>query len=196
MTTPDDPMREADIPLAAELALGVLDGEHRADAIRRVLAEPAFAREVEAWRAHFAMLFAEWPEAQTGPELEARVLAALNGDATGSSVTTMRRTTTVRRNPWAWASGAATLVAASLVLALALRPERIVPVRTAPVAEPAPLVAVIAPTGGNPGVRGGLRSATGGGPAGGHYPRARGSQRGTVGDRQGQHAARARRVRR
>ena len=32
---------------AAELALGLLDGEERAAALRRVLAEPAFAAEVE-----------------------------------------------------------------------------------------------------------------------------------------------------
>ena len=37
-------MREADVA-AAELALGVLDGEERAAALRRVLAEPDFARE-------------------------------------------------------------------------------------------------------------------------------------------------------
>ena len=36
---------------AAELALGVLEGEERATALRRVLSEPAFAAEVERWRA-------------------------------------------------------------------------------------------------------------------------------------------------
>lgn len=43
---------------AAELALGLLEGDDRAAALRRQLADPAFAREVEQWRAHFATLFA------------------------------------------------------------------------------------------------------------------------------------------
>ena len=43
---------------AAELALGLLEGDDLAAALRRQLAEPAFAREVEQWRDHFATLFA------------------------------------------------------------------------------------------------------------------------------------------
>ena len=43
---------------AAELALGLLEGDERAAALRRQLAEPAFAREVERWREHFGTLFA------------------------------------------------------------------------------------------------------------------------------------------
>ena len=42
---------------AAELALGLLDGDERAAALRRVLADPAFAREVEDWRNRMAGLF-------------------------------------------------------------------------------------------------------------------------------------------
>ena len=51
-----DPIRpgpaEPDVA-AAELALGLLDGEERAAALRRMLAEPGFAREVERWRDAF-----------------------------------------------------------------------------------------------------------------------------------------------
>ncbi|MEO6248554.1 MAG: anti-sigma factor [Sphingomicrobium sp.] len=43
---------------AAELALGLLEGDDRAAALRRQLADPGFAREVERWRDHFATLFA------------------------------------------------------------------------------------------------------------------------------------------
>ena len=50
---------------AAELALGVLDGEEKAAAMRRVLAEPEFAREVERWRTHFAEMFAEVDAVET-----------------------------------------------------------------------------------------------------------------------------------
>lgn len=41
---------------AAELALGLLTGEDRAAALRRTVAEPAFADAVEAWRLRMAPL--------------------------------------------------------------------------------------------------------------------------------------------
>ena len=143
MTTPD-PLIPETIPLAAELALGVLDGDERAAALRRVLDEPAFAREVETWRLHLAMLFAEWPEAAVDRAVEDRVIAALTGAGVSAQPTVVALPP--RRNRWAWATGAATLVAASLVLALALRPERVVMIPGPPATEVAPLVAVIAPT--------------------------------------------------
>ena len=146
MTTSEDAIFADGVPLAAELALGVLDGDERAEALRRVLADPVFAREVETWRAHFALLFAEWPEESVDTRFEERMFAAL-GDA-GASRGAGPRALPPRRNGWAWAAGAATLVAASLVLALALRPERIVTVTTPAPIEAAPLVAVIAPKGG------------------------------------------------
>lgn len=46
--------------MAAELALGLLDGDERAAALRRMLAEPAFAREVDWWRDQFAGLFDDY----------------------------------------------------------------------------------------------------------------------------------------
>lgn len=45
---------------AAELALGLLDGDDRAAALRRMLAEPAFAREVDGWRDRLAGLFDDY----------------------------------------------------------------------------------------------------------------------------------------
>lgn len=53
--TPDDHA------LAGELALGLLDADERAQALRRTLSDPDFAREVEWWRARFAILLAEVP---------------------------------------------------------------------------------------------------------------------------------------
>ena len=52
-------MTPEDQALAGELALGLLDGEERAQALRRTLSDPDFAREVEWWRAHFATMLAE-----------------------------------------------------------------------------------------------------------------------------------------
>ena len=49
-------MTEDDVIRAGELALGVLDGEERAAALRQVIADPAFAREVDQWRSRLAGL--------------------------------------------------------------------------------------------------------------------------------------------
>ena len=47
--------------LAGELALGLLEGSERAEALRRMLSDPQFAREVEWWRAQFAELLPQYP---------------------------------------------------------------------------------------------------------------------------------------
>lgn len=46
--------------MAAELALGLLEGDERAQALRRAVADPGFAREVEWWRGKFALMLAEY----------------------------------------------------------------------------------------------------------------------------------------
>ncbi len=58
MPDPKDPDKQPDESemQAGELALGVLTGEERATALRRVVAEPAFAAEVDAWRLRLAPL--------------------------------------------------------------------------------------------------------------------------------------------
>lgn len=68
----DDP----EIPdmTAAELALGVLEGDERAAALRRVLADPAFAREVEEWRARLSGMFDDYPAVEA-PKMVARRLS-------------------------------------------------------------------------------------------------------------------------
>ena len=68
--TPDAP--DPDMT-AAELALGLLDGEERAAALRRVLADPAFAREVEEWRQRLAGLFDDYPEVAAPESVDARL---------------------------------------------------------------------------------------------------------------------------
>ncbi|QDZ09168.1 anti-sigma factor [Sphingomonas panacisoli] len=60
---------------AAELAIGLLEGEERAAALRRVLADPAFAREVESWRNRLAGLFDDYREV-AAPDAVAVRLAA------------------------------------------------------------------------------------------------------------------------
>ena len=75
--TPDAP--DPDMA-AAELALGLLDGEERAAALRRVLADPDFAREVEGWRQRLAGLFDDYPEV-AAPETVAQRLARPDAEA-------------------------------------------------------------------------------------------------------------------
>jgi anti-sigma-K factor RskA len=93
---------------AAELALGVLDGEERAAALRRVLADPAFARHVEAWRDHFAVLFAQWPEEPAPPGLLGRIEQSMEPRSTAGH--------------WPAATALFGLIAASLLLVVVLRP--------------------------------------------------------------------------
>ena len=115
---------------AAELALGVLDGEERAAALRRVLADPAFAREVERWRDHFSALFAAVPAVEPAPAVSERVVARLDGPAP-------RRTAAGYWKPFALASS---LAAASLLAVVVTRPDPVAPpaiVRSAP----APMIA-------------------------------------------------------
>ncbi len=109
--------------VAAELALGVLDGDERAVALRRMIAEPAFAREVEQWRDHFAMLFAGVAEVPSPDRVWPRVEDQIGG---ARSVSPMRA-----RNPWKPAALAAS-VAALAMTAVAFRPVASVPVASAP----------------------------------------------------------------
>lgn len=127
--------------LAGELALGVLEGPERAEALRLVVADRGFAREVERWRMHFDVLFSEAPESQPDPALEQRVLAALSpAPPRGAEPTRLLRR-------WRAVAAGAMAIAAALLVALLVRPEQVPVVPApAPVARAAPLVAVLAPT--------------------------------------------------
>ena len=84
MTLPDPPATPGEPDpnvAAAELALGLLEGDDRAAALRRQLSEPAFAREVEQWRAHFTTLFAGSAERVPSAELVERIEAHLDRSA-------------------------------------------------------------------------------------------------------------------
>ena len=142
MPTPDLPLppggADPDVA-AAELALGLLEGDERAAALRRQLAEPAFAREVEQWRAHFGTLFAGSAERAPPAHLAERIEAHLDRPVLPAS-----RPLTSFWRPLALASS---LAAASLAGLLLVRPARAPPpiVQSGPIASDAQLVAALAP---------------------------------------------------
>ena len=112
MTDPTAPVDSGEPDVAAaELALGLLEGDERAAALRRTLAEPAFARDVERWRRHFGALFASVPDVAPAPDLGDRVIARLDGPGRAPSAM------------WKPVAIAASLVAASLSGLLVMRPE-------------------------------------------------------------------------
>lgn len=130
---------EAPDMAAAELALGLLDGEERAAAMRRVLSEPRFARAVERWRAHLAQLFDLWPE-MDAPNLIGRVEASIDrsGDAPVATLVSPKR---ARAAAWLWpaATSVSSLVAAGLLFFIVTRPPPVP-------APPAPVTTAAAPT--------------------------------------------------
>ena len=140
-----DPTIDTDVPehvpehvTAAELALGLLEGEERSVALRRVLAEPGFAVQVEWWRSRLAVLFDLWPERAAPSHIAARIEASLDGLATGTTNGTAAIGTAgpakVSRFPWPALAAFTSAIAACLLLFVMLRPEP-----TVPVSQPTPV---------------------------------------------------------
>ncbi|MFL9841907.1 anti-sigma factor [Sphingomonas sp. ST-64] len=126
--------------LAAELALGVLEGDDLAAAQRQRLADPAFADAVETWEQLLAGLALETVEEAVPVALWQRVEAAIaETPDTVASIVPLQR---LRR--WQFGAGAAGAVAAALAILLMLpRPavEGPPPDRTQPVASRPAIVA-------------------------------------------------------
>jgi anti-sigma-K factor RskA len=68
--------------LAAELALGVLEGAERTTAVQRAARDRAFARLVEAWEQRLAPWAAEIREVSPPPEVWDRISSALPAQTT------------------------------------------------------------------------------------------------------------------
>ena len=133
-TAPDD-----DIPdmAAAELALGLLEGEERAHALRRVLAEHGFAQEVERWRAHLAQLFDLWPAMDAPPGVLERVERTIDGPAAVTAAPVAAK----RSLFWPVAAGLSSVAAAAMLVVIVTRP---IPV-PGPAPQPVPVAAAPAP---------------------------------------------------
>ena len=121
------PPEGEDRPLAGEYALGVLDADERAEAQRRIAAEPAFARAVEWWEGRLAHLAERIPPVEPPASIWPRI-ANLIGAAT--------------RKPSAWnnvrlwqgASAGALALAAASIVALVVTPRPASPPAVAEVA--------------------------------------------------------------
>ncbi len=99
--------------LAAEHALGVLSGRERAEAEARMAHDPAFAAEVEAWRARLAPLLDAVPPAAPSAAVWSRIERSLPANDNAA----------VRRRLAFWRGatlGSMGLAAASLALAVVL----------------------------------------------------------------------------
>lgn len=103
---------------AGELALGVLEGDDRVHALRRVLAEPDFAREVEQWRGHLAQLFDLWPSVVPPQRVFARIERSIDAAA-------MPRIDVPARASrfWPAATALSSIAAAALMAVVLGRPE-------------------------------------------------------------------------
>lgn len=126
---PDSIEPHDDDVLAGELALGVLTGEDRAAALRRLIAEPAFAAAVDAWRLRLAPLMDGIAEAPAPEGAWSAIERAIG------------HTAQVALGRWRAAALAAGALAAGLAAVLVLRP---VPEPAVIVRQAAPMLAQVA----------------------------------------------------
>lgn len=133
--------------LAAEFALGVLEGDELVRAQGLVAADPAFRAEVDRWSDRLAPLFDEVAPV----EPPAGVLGAVQNkiaalDRPSGNVVALRR----RVSLWRGVAGVTTALAASLATVLVIRPDAFSPPVVAPAAAPAPLIAMLGDEAGGP----------------------------------------------
>jgi anti-sigma-K factor RskA len=117
--------------LAAELALGLLDGAERAGAEALTARDPDFRAAVARWTAHLAPMLDEVdavdPPAAAWSGIESRIArTASNDTASNNAASTPQPSNVVqlrrKMNLWRGYSVAATAIAASLALILVARP--------------------------------------------------------------------------
>jgi anti-sigma-K factor RskA len=112
---------------AAELALGLLEGEERAYALRRVLAEHGFAQEVERWRGHLAHLFDLWPPVAAPAGVLGRVERTIDGPPAAPVPVVAKRGLF-----WPVAASLSSMAAAALLVFIVVRPIDYAPVPPQP----------------------------------------------------------------
>lgn len=105
--------------MAAELALGLLEGAERAEALRLMLADPGFAAEVEAWRARLAPLYDGYAQVPAPAGLMDRIDSLIDAEQAAESAAPLVSPLPAKPGGgWKIATFAASAVAAVLALAL------------------------------------------------------------------------------
>ncbi|QDH34080.1 anti-sigma factor [Porphyrobacter sp. YT40] len=147
-TTPEDGVMRDDPMIAAEWALGLLEGEELLAARGKYATDPDFAWRKQWWDDWFAPLSDAIPGAEPGEHvwqgIAARVAAqqaqAAAPEAAASNVVELQAR--VRR--WQWVAGLSSMAAAvALVWAFALAPARIEPAPAPAQIAAAPMVATV-----------------------------------------------------
>lgn len=121
--------------MAAELALGLLDGDERAAALRLQLSDTDFAAAVEGWRDRFAPLSAGFASASPPAALWAAIEARLGSDEEIPAIAEMPSAISRRLGRWRAAAIGSSALAAVLLAAIVLRPA------PEPVIQPVPVAA-------------------------------------------------------
>jgi anti-sigma-K factor RskA len=113
-----EPHQEEMDLLAAEYALGLLEGEDRAEAERKLSREADFAALVDEWNERLSPMLAGVAPVQPSPALWDRIVASLEEpEKRPVELLAIRRRLTV----WKGYSAAVTALAASLLLVIGLR---------------------------------------------------------------------------
>ena len=121
------------VPLAAEYALRLLDGEELLEARRRLAGDPAFADEVAWWEDKLAPFFDEIGEEAPPSDLWQRIVGRLDDPAPALLA--------LKRQVTRWRAGtAAAAAAAAILFGLPLRPQPPLPVPTPVQTEAAPVL--------------------------------------------------------
>lgn len=108
--------------LAAEYALGVLDGEARRAARARLDADPAFAAEVDAWSARLASLGDDVPAVSPPPSVWTRIVERLSPAPAAPKASNDNAALRFWRGLALGASGLAAASVAAVVILLARPP--------------------------------------------------------------------------
>ncbi|WP_108810084.1 anti-sigma factor domain-containing protein [Sphingorhabdus sp. Alg231-15] len=109
MVEETEPQKD-DEALAAELVLGLLDGDEKAVALRKQLSDPKFAQYVDDWNQRVDPLFQEFKDAEPAASVWASIEDRLDNGSSGGDVVQMKR----------WRTGAIVSGALAACLALAL----------------------------------------------------------------------------
>lgn len=125
--------------LAAEYALGLLEGEDLLAARGRMAGEPEFAAAVAFWESRLAPLLDEIGGAVPDEALWARIAAEIDAD-TGAKVVSLADSLATRLRFWQRAAAGAAMAATGAVALLVLQPGANAPSSTT---MPGPLVASI-----------------------------------------------------